>query len=243
MTDTSGLSSSAPFAFCDPDTSSVRTSQPTLDLGLTESSVTLPKWGWMSGGALYERPTQVPPTSVPVSSSLLPTPVAQDDRKSPEASLAHKRRMGRTQLTSLSVLAKAGFKQPMLPTPTSRDGKGRNQRDDRSCLPGAVKLLPTPVAQDAAAARRATLPNVANHTAKPGVTLLDAIRLLPTPTTDDANNLTRQSGAYSSLTREVSLLPTPIARDASQRHRQGGRTLRTAVGELTSTPSDDGNSS
>lgn len=26
----------------------------------------------------------------------------------------------------------------MLPTPTSRDGKGRNQRDDATCLFGAV---------------------------------------------------------------------------------------------------------
>jgi DNA (cytosine-5)-methyltransferase 1 len=34
----------------------------------------------------------------------------------------------------------------MLPTPTSRDHKGRNQRDDTTCLPGA--LLPTPTAMD-----------------------------------------------------------------------------------------------
>lgn len=32
------------------------------------------------------------------------------------------------------------------PTPTGRDYKGRNQRDDDSCLPGAVLKLPTPVA-------------------------------------------------------------------------------------------------
>jgi hypothetical protein len=237
--DTSGLSSFGPFAFYDPESSSVRTSRLTLGLGLTESSLTLPKWGWMSAGALYERPTQVPHTSDPVSSSLLPTPVAHDDRKSPEASLAHKQRSGRTQLTSLNVLAKADFKQPMLPTPTSRDGKGRNQRDDDTCLPGAVaKLLPTPTTDDAnnltresgeygsltrsvtllptpttePQSRRATLPNVADHTAKPGVTLLDAVRLLP----------------------------TPIARDASQRHREGGKTLRTAIGELTDRPSNDG---
>ena len=34
----------------------------------------------------------------------------------------------------------------LLPTPTSRDGKGRNQRNDATCLPGA--LLPTPRATD-----------------------------------------------------------------------------------------------
>jgi DNA (cytosine-5)-methyltransferase 1 len=34
----------------------------------------------------------------------------------------------------------------LLPTPTSRDGKGANQRSDETCLPGA--LLPTPNASD-----------------------------------------------------------------------------------------------
>lgn len=34
----------------------------------------------------------------------------------------------------------------LLPTPTSRDHKGRNQRDDDTCLTGA--LLPTPAAAD-----------------------------------------------------------------------------------------------
>lgn len=34
----------------------------------------------------------------------------------------------------------------LLPTPTARDHKGRNQRSDSTCLPGAVDLLPTPTA-------------------------------------------------------------------------------------------------
>ena len=34
----------------------------------------------------------------------------------------------------------------LLPTPTRRDHKGRNQRNDDTCLPGA--LLPTPVADN-----------------------------------------------------------------------------------------------
>ena len=38
--------------------------------------------------------------------------------------------------------------------------------------------------------------------------------LLPTPTTDDANNLTRASGEFQSLTRSVqALLPTPAVND------------------------------
>ena len=36
----------------------------------------------------------------------------------------------------------------LLPTPTGRDHKGRNQRDDTTCLPGvASALLPTPTAR------------------------------------------------------------------------------------------------
>jgi DNA (cytosine-5)-methyltransferase 1 len=34
----------------------------------------------------------------------------------------------------------------LLPTPTARDGKGPNQRQDRTCLHGV--LLPTPTASD-----------------------------------------------------------------------------------------------
>ncbi len=37
----------------------------------------------------------------------------------------------------------------LLPTPTARDWKGRNQRNDATCLPGAINLLPTPTAPDA----------------------------------------------------------------------------------------------
>jgi hypothetical protein len=56
-----------------------------------------------------------PPLSALVR--LLPTPVANDDNKSPEAHLAMKRRLSeadgsnRTQITSLQVLAKAAFRQ------------------------------------------------------------------------------------------------------------------------------------
>jgi hypothetical protein len=64
------------------------------------------------------------PTSAPLEQTLkdevklLPTPVANDDNKSPEAHMAMKRRLSerdgseRTQITSLLVLSKAGFKQP-----------------------------------------------------------------------------------------------------------------------------------
>ncbi len=76
--DTSGPSSSAPFAFFDPATSCWRTSQATLDLGLIESSPTLPPSGSMRSGRLYERPTSAPATAAPACSSSLPTPTARD---------------------------------------------------------------------------------------------------------------------------------------------------------------------
>lgn len=71
----------------------------------------------------------------------------------------------------------------LLPTPTSRDHKGRNQRDDDSCLHGAVMqhavLFPTPTTQDGAnnggpaQFRRNTLP------------LNAEVVLLPTPSASD----------------------------------------------------------
>lgn len=66
---------------------------------------------------------------------LLPTPVAHDDQKSPEAHAAMKRRMPggeRQTITSLTVLAKHEVeKGPLLPTPTAADHKGsRNSTAD-----------------------------------------------------------------------------------------------------------------
>ena len=49
--------------------------------------------------------------------ALLPTPVAHGDGKSPKAHLAMRARMGnRYSITSLDVLARAGFRQPKLDT-------------------------------------------------------------------------------------------------------------------------------
>lgn len=63
-------------------------------------------------------------------SELLPTPCAS--RSGSNQSLSP----GAARRPSLDGIA------TLMPTPTARDHKGRNQRDDASCLPGA--LLPTP---------------------------------------------------------------------------------------------------
>src|SRR5438128_2385545 len=89
---TCGPISPTPFAYYDPDGRCLKTSQATLDLGLTEPSLTLPASGSMRNGNCYRRPPLVPRTSA-TGSSLWPTPVANDDNKTPEAHLAMKARM------------------------------------------------------------------------------------------------------------------------------------------------------
>ena len=76
MTGICGRTSQTPFAYYDPASACLRTSQGTLDLGLTVSSPTLPPWGCMSDGVLYERRTPVPRTAGNGSSSLPGTPRA-----------------------------------------------------------------------------------------------------------------------------------------------------------------------
>jgi len=74
--DTCGPTSAAPFASYDRDSSSWRTSEATSLWALTLSSLTLPDWGCMCGGELFELPTPAPLTVALDSSSLLRTPHA-----------------------------------------------------------------------------------------------------------------------------------------------------------------------
>ena len=79
MPDTSGPMFCEPFAFFDPDSSSLRTCEATLLLGLT---ATLPASGWMRAGLLYEHQMSAHPTGEP-DSSLLPTPTAHPRTHTP----------------------------------------------------------------------------------------------------------------------------------------------------------------
>jgi hypothetical protein len=169
-----GPGSPTPFAYYDPDGHCLRTSQGTLDLDLTPSSVTLPPSGSMSNGRLYRRRPLVPRTSV-TGSSLLhtptakanqdspsmrdrdkgswfrpmwPTPVAHDDNKSPEAHMAMKRRMKggpRQTITSLQVMVKAVERQ-MWPTPRARLGAQRGAQAKRYSDPARSNDLDDAVA-------------------------------------------------------------------------------------------------
>ena len=61
------------LASVDLDTRSLRTAQNSLLQDLTESYVTLPRWGSMRNGAIYQRPPLVRHTCA-IESGLLPTP-------------------------------------------------------------------------------------------------------------------------------------------------------------------------
>ena len=114
--------------------------------------------------------------------------------------------------TALSELAKGhqiglGAAAAMFPTP--RAGKTTDE-DEESWLARhaagkvatpplalAARMLPTPNASDA----KGTSLNI-DHDVNRGY-LRGVVNLLPTPTGDDANNVTRTSGAFQSLSREV----------------------------------------
>lgn len=136
---------------------------------------------------------------------------------------------------------------PRLGTPQARDAKDGPPREGvtiQGYLPRQVwTLLPTPSAStpndaeppESFQARRANLVN------KYGVPLAQAV-LLPTPTTDDANNVTRASGDFHSLTRATQLLPTPAANEGEKaangpRRSKGQKYLTNVVHEqLLPTP-------
>lgn len=145
-----GPSSPAWWVRWESSTSLWRTCPASSVKGVSRSSLILPRWGLMRSGVLYLRvPWERP---IYANESLLwPTPVAQDDNKSPAAHMAMKARMPggvRKKPTSLNVMVK-GIEQGIWPTPTASrtgdwivDGKTKVVR---ASLQGAVKAMyPTP---------------------------------------------------------------------------------------------------
>ena len=127
--------------------------------------------------------------------ALLPTPVAQDDQKSPAAHVAAKNRYDdseRTQITSLTVLARQAaatgrWSDKLLPTPRTTDANGAGSHgeggDDQRTV---VKMLPTPTANDGKGSRNTTAQRT-RGSRHPGDTLTDAVVLLPTPTAQNSH--------------------------------------------------------
>jgi hypothetical protein len=132
-----GPSFGMPLARWDRDSQSWRTSVDTSLWDLPMSSLTLPTWGCLRDGVLYELPTPEPAT-VEHDYLSLPTPVADNSRGLPNG--------GNFQSLPNAALG--------LPTPKASDGeRGRDLpriRQDESGreLATAVGLLPTPVVND-----------------------------------------------------------------------------------------------
>ena len=154
----SGLTSSEPFATYDPTGACWRTSldfsQPNLDGSLGAFCGTWPRAATMRSGTVFQRSPLVPRTSG-TGFGLWPTPVGQDDNKSPEAHMAMKARMPggpRYKPTSLQVMVK-GIEQRYWPSPCAGDATGSRgtkgkDRPDEGGLAKAVKVYPTPQASD-----------------------------------------------------------------------------------------------
>lgn len=140
MSATCGPRYATPFAYYDPDTSSVRMCEATLALDSTESSVTLPASGIACGGRLYALPTSALHMGGHDCSSLLPTPAWGDHRAGP------------TYAGGNPTLV--GAAKTLLPTPNTMDGMGPRSDEAlaRAKLKGGChnlkdvmpRLLPTP---------------------------------------------------------------------------------------------------
>jgi hypothetical protein len=145
MSDTYGLTFYAPLGKWDHDSQSWKTSEATSLLALTLSSLTLPSWGGLQGGELFELPTPELATSEPASSSL-PTPTTQ-----PTTGNGHARNTngagshgdGGSDLRTTIA---------MLPTPNAADGNGGgrgNSHGHQKTLPGTVRQALSPGATTA----------------------------------------------------------------------------------------------
>lgn len=139
-----------------------------------------PKSGMTHGGAVYELPTSVPATDASASSSLLPTPAAQEPGGTVEQYHERLRKAdGReATFTPLSMLV-----QTLLPTPAARLGdrwgmpneataRRRLEVEGRRNLEDAIALLPTPNAADHKRGK-GSLTAARSGSFRPGMTLTD----------------------------------------------------------------------
>jgi hypothetical protein len=220
---TSGPPSHQPFAFYDPESSSVRTSQATLLSDSTPCSVTLPKWGWLHGGALYELPTPALLTSGHDYSGLLPTPAVTDmgARKTPE--------------------------QWDEWTDDMRARHGNGNGHGRSLAIETQRLLPTPIASDSHGGEGATREQRQKDKATGGPSLRDVGHLLPAPraardasTTETTRLLPTPTAGDGKAARNE----TAGRLNPDSKHHAGTTLTDLAFsGDLTSQPSEGGSSS
>lgn len=114
------------------------------------------------------------------------------------------------ELPTLVLPTVESVSSSLLPTPTAAEGRqsvDSTHKGGNPTLASLGSLLPTPQASDGDGGRveRTAAENGWKRPsgAKASKPLGTAIALLPTLTTDDANNITRESGDFQSLAREV----------------------------------------
>jgi hypothetical protein len=156
MSDTCGHMFEMPLAQYDPDERCWKTSEATSLWALPMSSLTLPAWGSLRDGALYEQPTPAHLTTGHGFSSL-PTPTASDYR-SPNTNPGAQG--GKVMPASEhSLPARIYQKFTALPTPTAQaakhtlDDRGPGTPDDANLWSVAGRLLPTPAVNDMGAGK------------------------------------------------------------------------------------------
>ena len=187
MNGTYGRTYVMPLAQYDPALSSWKTSEVTCLWALPMSLETLPPWGLLQGGELFELPTPAHLTTGQGFSSL-PTPRADNSRGLPNG--------GDYQSLPNTVLR--------LPTPTAQaakhmamDDRGEGTHDDHNLWSVAGRLLPTPAVNDMGAGKdpqaweawtqrmKAEHGNSNGH----GKSLeQEALKMLPTPVASDCND-------------------------------------------------------
>ena len=159
MNDTCGPMSGMPLASYDPNERCWKTSEATSLWALTLSSLTLPSWGYLHGGELYELPTPERPTIERACSSLLATPTTMDNlpARTGEAYEKAKNQGGRKNRKATGNLREQVVH---LPTPTAQaakhmtmDDRGEGTHDDHNLWSVASRLLPTPAVNDMGAGK------------------------------------------------------------------------------------------
>lgn len=259
MSDISGRSFGTPLARYDRDTRSWRTSEATCLWDLPMCLETLPNWGCLHDGVLYEQPTPEPPI-VEHASSSLPTPKAADGERGRDLPRLRPDQSARELATAVGLLATPtawlGRRPAHAVGNPSRwhDAARSNELSDQ-----IATILPTPMARDY---KDVSLPPrlwgpKAFHEELPTV----IARLLPTPAVNDMGAgkdpqvwedwAARQKAADGSLEQEaLKMLPTPRSVQWQERNQaiyarpDGPQNLENALhGVITQQPSPAGNGS
>ncbi len=221
----SGLKQSPSFAWYDRDTHSLRTSQTSL---LSDTcpkfSATWPKSGMMLDGWCWAL-TMWEPTIDGKDCGLWPTPVGQDDNKSPEAHMRMKARMKggpRKKCTSLQVMVK-GIDQGRWPTPTGGDhNRGMTMPDGKrgQSLVGAARGQMWPSARATDGTKGTRTKAGAEKELKRGrnIDLGVAVKMWPTPhgfTKDGKSHGPSGNELGHAVNRSMWPTPTDMSKDGS----------------------------